>query len=118
MPLFSVFKAQDGGPEWRKSDWTPTDPLHHSRACPRCKVDVSGGQSWRDHWAWHRAEDDERAMLDHAVRQLARAVRVLALETGHDDWYARPDEAEDGPVVGGIVIGNGQLPEEMRGGGE
>ena len=114
MPLFSVFTAKDGGPEWRKSDWQLTDPLHHTRACPRCKADVSGGQSWRDHWAWHRAADDERAELDQAVRQLAKAVRVLALAAGHDDWYARPEEPEDEPVLGGIVIGNGPLPPETR----
>lgn len=104
--------------EWRMSDWRETIPLASGRECPDCFATVCGGKSWRSHAAKHAEEAGQLDQLDQAVRELARAVRILAREAGHGDWYEHAEEAGEEPAVSGYVLGNGPLPAETRGGGE
>ena len=111
--------------EWRMSDWRETIPLASGRECPDCFATVCSGKSWRAHATMHAEEAAQLEQLDQAVRTLARAVRMLAVEAGHGDWYdagERPELDEyagDEPeALTGYVIGSGPLPAETRGGGE
>ena len=104
--------------EWRQSDWRETIPLASGRECPKCLATVCGGKSWRGHWSKHDEDEDRLEEMHQQLVALSKAMRHLAIEAGHGDWYGVEEEAEAVPVLGGRVIGNGPLPEEMRGGGE
>ena len=107
--------------EWRQSDWRETIPLASGRECPRCWATVCGGKSWRAHWSKHDDDDDQLAELDQALRTCIESVRVIAVELekrGVVTIRGGGGEDPEVPELRGRVIGNGPLPEEMRGGGE
>lgn len=115
-PRIQVHGVQGNG--WK---WATVLHSHDGRACPRCGALVIGS----NHRAQHVTEHGRRDALEEAVRELAEAVRRLAIDTGHGDWYGvgeRPelDEyAADTPAAAdGYVIGSGELPPETRGGDE
>src|SRR5712675_2109001 len=81
--------------------WTTVLHAYDGRACPKCGVLVIGS----NHRAQHLSVHDQLEALEEAVRVLSRAVRTLAVEAGHDDWY-RPVEARG---MTGVVIGSGPL---------
>lgn len=93
--------------------WTTVLHAYGGQACPQCGAVVIGD----NHRAQHRVHHSQLEALEQAVRKLAEGVRELAREAGHGDWYGGEEDQEAAPP-GGIVVGNGQLPEEMRGGGE
>lgn len=105
VPRLQVHGVQGNGFRW-------AEVLHAygGQACPKCGAVVIGD----NHRAQHQVLHGQLETLDDAVRTLGKALRELAMEAGHEDWY----EPEDAPPLGGVVIGNGPLPEEMRGGGE
>lgn len=129
MPLFKTQSVRAWEKEWRESDWRETIPLASGRECPACLATICSGRSWRAHWARH-VRDDERLDEMHAqIRVLSKAVRILAVQAGHADWYPAPDaapEERDWPEdlderltrKTAFVLGQGDLPEEMRGGSE
>ena len=124
MPLFSVSRREDGGPEWRASDWPVTDGLNHGRACPSCHATVQKGARWRAHWAWHRARDARLEVMHEQLIKLSEAVKILSEDAGYDWYPALEGGGEDQEEAGGeapltgYIIGNGELPAETRGGGE
>ena len=109
--------------EWRESDWRETIPLSSGRECPNCWATVCGGKAWRAHWAKHQRDADRIKALQDQVAALSRAVRELAVQAGHADWYPAADEPGESDDLderltrkAAFVIGRGELPEEMRGG--
>jgi hypothetical protein len=90
--------------------WTTILHAYDGQACPRCGSVVIGSNHRAQHHTYHGRID----ALEDAVRTLARAVRTLAAEAGHEDWYG----PEESPVTDGIVIGSGSLPAEMTGGAD
>ena len=118
-----VFKRQsmrEWAREWRESDWRETIPLSSGRECPNCWATVCGGKAWRAHWAKHARDADRIKALQDQVAALSRAVRELAVQAGHADWYPAVDEPdEDGGEAAppaGYILGQGELPPETRGG--
>lgn len=112
--------------EWRESDWRETVPLSSGRECPRpgCKATICGGKAWRDHWAGHDRQDEERRARAEWEEWAVRTIYELCEKAGIDlephpsgtefylDGMARPK------VTDGYVVGVGELPEELRGGSE
>ena len=90
--------------------WTTVLHAYDGRACPECGVLVIGD----NHRAQHQAMHHQLDALDEAVRDLAQAVRTLATEAGHEDWYGAGESA----AMSGVVIGSGPLPAEMSGGAD
>lgn len=62
--------------------------------------------------AQHQTLHGQLDAMHEQLVVLSRALRDLATETGHEDWY----EGGEAPAVDGYVIGSGQLPAETRGG--
>ena len=102
--------------EWRESDWRETIPLASGRECPECWATICSGRSWRAHWAKHTRDGEQRQEMHEQIRVLSKAVRILAVQAGHADWYPDHHEAVETPPMEGFVIGSGELPPETRGG--
>ena len=104
--------------EWRESDWRETIPLASGRECPECLATICSGRSWRAHWAKHTRDSERLETMHEQLAILSRAVRELAIASGHQDWYPDRHEVIDTQVTDGYVIGSGELPAETRGGAE
>jgi hypothetical protein len=88
--------------------WATVLHAYGGQACPECGAVAIGANHRARHQTFHNRLDT----FEEAVHQLAAAVRTLATEAGHEDWY----EADEPAPLGGIVIGSGPLPPEMTGG--
>lgn len=112
---FKTHSIRAWAKEWRQSDWRETIPLSSGRECPDCLATICGGKSWREH-ARREAEDAELFnQLVQAVRVIATALEKQGIVTVRVDGG---EDQDDAAPVGGVVIGSGPLPEEMRGGGK
>lgn len=88
--------------------WPVVLHSHNGQACPDCGPVVIGDNHRAAHKGFHR----QLETLQEQVVILSRAVRELAQEAGHGDWYV----AGEGAPLDGYVVGSGELPPETRGG--
>jgi hypothetical protein len=103
IPRLNVHGVQGDG-----FRWATVLHAYGGQACPKCGDTVIGA----NHRAQHQVHHNRLDTLEEAVHTLAKAVRTLATEAGHKDWY----EPEEPRPLGGIIIGSGPLPAETRGG--